>query len=265
MVGPGSRQARHVERFLHCQRASDALMRGKETRSSVSPEWNRKAGKGDRAWEPKWALYFQVWIDTISCMIVLGFWIVYFVTTTFLALSDSVGDGSGTEWTTRGIIRSAETTRRWELTELLATTQSTARSAKTHLLYQGSTHFCRGPSMVYHLFVWIKFHWNTVMCTDILPMVAFTGQDRVEQLGLWQLEALHIYSLGKVWRWLFYTLFQTITHDGATSELSDYSQLEREILKKKKKKTPKTNKQTNMGLGCPLGITYLFCLLFQKE
>ena len=36
------------------------------------------------------------------------------------------------------------------------------------------------------------------MCTDILSMVAFTGQDRVEQLGLWQLEALHIYSLGKV-------------------------------------------------------------------
>ena len=42
-------------------------------------------------------LYFQAWIDTVSCMIVLGFWIVYFVTTTFLALADSVGDGSGTE------------------------------------------------------------------------------------------------------------------------------------------------------------------------
>lgn len=36
-------------------------------------------------------------------------------------------------------------------------------------------------------------------------------------------------------------------------------------IRKRNPQKTKTNKQTNMGLGCPLGITYLFCLLFEKE
>lgn len=185
MIGPGSWQARHVERFLHCQRASDAVMWHNDTVGALSPKSEiEEAGKGDRAWEPTWALHFQAWIDTVRCTIVLGFWILHYVTTTFLALAYSVGDGPGTEWKRRGIIRSAETKCRWEVTEPLATTQLTTRSAKTHFLYQGSTHQCCGPSMVYHLFLWIKFHWTTVMLTDIFLMVSFAGQGRVGQLWL---------------------------------------------------------------------------------